>query len=223
MWTLIHGLNPEASRAKLGELKTHSSKTAEIHEFDLKKGGFAAIENLSSESLFSPKIILVIENFLANPNWTKKVVDLAHFDVVFWEGKKLTAGQLAIFKNVAPKISVLEFKEQSAKFAFLDSLAPGGQKDFLTLWISCKKEEAPESLFLLIVRQVRLLLMAHLALFDDKIAPWQKAKLEVQARKFTYRELRTCYRDLLQIDYRTKTGQSPINLETELEVFLTTF
>ena len=83
-------------------------------------------------------------------------------------------------------------------------------------------KEAPELVFSLLIRQVRLLVIAR----DlgtkglDRMAPWQKDKLVKQANKFTLEKLLKYHQAFLAIDIRQKTGQASFTMQKQLDLLV---
>lgn len=137
---------------------------------------------------------------------------------VIWKDHKLSVTQINALKKKYPDIIVEEFKLDQTVFKFVDSLSPGNQAQIMPLWKTYLSQEIPEIAFIMIVRQIRLMLDHQ----GPDIAPWQKKKIEIQANKFGKIRLESIYKSLLEIDYLVKTGQIPINLTTSLELVLLT-
>ncbi len=76
-------------------------------------------------------------------------------------------------------------------------------------------------LFLMFIRQIRLLILASDKNDLLKLAPWQKSKLQKQAKYFSLVKLKEINQKLLQIDFNQKTSQTPFPLEHQLELLLT--
>ena len=75
-------------------------------------------------------------------------------------------------------------------------------------------------------RQFRLLLAVSEENSKDSIdeitrlAPWQKSKLEKQARLFQVDKLLSIYKKLYQIDLAQKTGNLPFSLTASIDFLL---
>jgi len=89
-------------------------------------------------------------------------------------------------------------------------------------------EQDVQSIFGMIVRQFRLMLLAKDVLEQGgvegsvareiKQAPFVAKKISAQARRFSLQDLETVYRRLLEIDEAIKTGQ--IEVEVALDAFV---
>lgn len=216
MISLIHGENVTMSQARVLELK--SSFEGEIISFDAKDlTPIGLRENLLSQSLFTNKKLIVIEN----PGTTKTLFDDLEvpkdFDLLIYEYDKLTPTQVTGFQKKLPGLKVEEFKIDPVVFKFLESLAPKNQKVMMPLWKRYINSEEAEVALVMLARQIRLLLGD-----DDfeKLAPWQKDRITSQAKKFTTEELVEFHAKLLEADYNNKTGQTPLDLGTSLELLL---
>lgn len=182
------------------------------------------LELLSSPvSLFGEKKALIIENFLAGAKSKEKdkiirrIVSLLDCSIVIWESKDISkAEQLKYPKNFIFK----NFKLPASLFIFLDQLLPNnsiGNLKYLTIALETVD---PNFLFLMLIRQIRLLILAKDSNDLLKLAPWQKSKLQKQAKGFSEEKLIQIYQKLLEIDFNQKTSNSPFSLEHELELLI---
>jgi DNA polymerase III subunit delta len=107
-------------------------------------------------------------------------------------------------------------------FALVDSIGGRNRQRAVELLNRMLESQEPLSLFGMIVRQFRLLLVAREVLDDGggereiaralKIQDFMARKLIPQARQFTLPDLETIYRHLLEIDKGVKTGQTDWNV-----------
>lgn len=134
--------------------------------------------------------------------------------VVIWVDKKLSTTQIKDLEKKFPNLKVEEFKLDPVVFKFLNALAPGRQAVFLPLWQRYLTTEVPEVAFIMLVRQFRLMLNPA----DPDLLPWQKKSTAAQAKAFG--SLGKIYKQLLDIDYQTKTGLAAVDLRTRLDLFL---
>ena len=200
-----------ASRKELGRIK--SSFEGEIILLDgknLSETDF--IQATQSQSLLAEKRLVVVENLLSDKN--RKISNFLNIedDLVFWEDKELGKMILDEFKDV--KTKVLLFKTPTTIFKFCDQLLPKNGPNLVALLRECLKTAEPEYVFIMIVRQFRLMLN------PGGSAPWQQAKITNQSKSFGQERIIEIYKQLLELDYKTKTGKSSQNLEFNLELFL---
>lgn len=200
MITLLHGENVTASRKRLSEIKDNFD--GEVVYADLNS-------SLESSSLFFSKRLLILENVLG-----VKLPEIDNDNLVFWEGKKLSATQITSFLKKYPKANVEEFKIDPVVFKFVESIGPGNQKVMMPLWKKYMATEEPEIAMTMIVRQIKLMLV------NENMAPWQKERLARQASLFGEERLKKMLGELLEIDYKNKSGQSTVGLADLLEVWL---
>lgn len=211
MITILHGDNIFASRKELDRIKT--SFEGEIISLDGKKlSETDFVQATQSQSLLQENRLVVVENLLSDKN--RKISNFLNIndDLIFWEDKELGKTVLDEFKEV--KTKVLLFKTPTTIFKFCDALSPKNGPNLVTLLRECLKTGEPEYVFIMIVRQFRLMLN------PGGSAPWQQAKMMSQSKSFGQGRLKEIYKQLLEIDYKTKTGQSSQNLEFNLELFL---
>lgn len=106
-------------------------------------------------------------------------------------------------------------------FRFLETITPGGGSSALAFFRQTIPTVDINFLFLMLVRQIRLLILAKEKKDILKLPAWQKAKLQKQAALFTQEGLLSVYKRLLQIDFQQKTSASPFDLGHQLELLLT--
>ncbi len=170
-----------------------------------------AIEDLLSKRKKSPELDSLIDIL------TKEKTH----HILLWEGKDLTASVLGKFKQA----EIRKFALPQTLFQFLDSLKPNNAAILLRLFHETQLSTPPEMIVFMITRHVRLLLAlasSPVAQIEEvkRLAPWQKTKLERQARLFSEAELLSLHEKLFRIDLETKTGASTIPLQTRIDFFL---
>lgn len=219
---VIHGDNVVASRNYLNQKKTEL-KAGGVKEIVTLEGKKASIENilgaLESQSLFGNEKYIIIEDFLSRPKSTAKneieeyLQKTNPANCLLWEGKKATALQLKKFS----KATIQESKSSSQTFQFLDSFGTT-KENSLKLLQKALETDAEGSLFFMVVRQVRLLLLVNAPSYN--LPPWQKQKLLKQAAQLGEEKLLELHSQLLTIDEKNKTSGSMLGLTGELEVLV---
>ena len=221
---ILHGENHLASRQKLSLL---TQGQGEVIRLNGEKATLTEIlQATESTSLLENQKIVVIENlFSRRPSKEKETIitylkNNQNEKIVIWERKKIDGRTLASFKNVKTE----KFELPSSLFRFLDSLGPDNAKTAYFYLHETLKSEAPELIFSMMVRQIRLLIIAG-DLGENGLpgmAPWQKMKLVSQSRKFTLQGLISLFDRLLLIETKQKTGQAPLSLEKQLDLLVAT-
>ena len=117
------------------------------------------------------------------------------------------------------KIEKFDFPENL--FKFLENIGSKPVSELLPQFHVLLKTNEPELIFTMIVRQFRFLLMVK----EEEgnvigLPDWQYYKYKSQSRFFTFQELVSLYRKLLDIDHRTKTGKTPLKKDQLLDIFL---
>lgn len=213
MTILIHGDDTEAALNRLLEIK---KKYPEALALVAKETTPASLEEaFASQSLFEANKIIIIEN----PGSNKKLFETVHLqgETLLYESRKLVSAEIAGFQKKIPDIKIEEFKLDPVVFKFVESLAPKNQKIMLPLWQKYIAAEEPEIALAMLARQIRLLLGGD---DFDKLSPWQKQRISAQAKLFTPHQLIAFHSKLLEVDYQTKTGQTPLDLASSLELLL---
>jgi DNA polymerase III delta subunit len=226
MLTILHGDDTEKSRAQLNSLR-QSSDGKEIRHIDGKSLDLNGLtQALQSGSMFGGDLLVIVERFFVTLG--RKIKQIGAYavllseassstDIIVWEDKELSPGTL---KGFGPKASIRLFKTPVVIFQFLDNLKPRNSKFLLTVFESLVELDAPELIFVMIVRRIRQLIMLADHVLPDGMKPWQATRLTNQAKFFTMRELQTMEKQLLAIEYSIKSGQTPLPLKTHLEKFL---
>lgn len=226
MITLLHGDDIASSRNALQEEKAkHTDK--EVVTLYGKSTGIAELTLATdSDSLFAIPKLIIIENLLKGPPSKEKTAMLEHVsgslihEIILWEDRKIQAGVLKKYFSKA-RVSVFDFPAQL--FKFLDSLSPNNTKNIISGFHNLLKKEEAELIFVMLIRQFRYMIMTY----DSKetvaeLPSWQAHKFRHQATLFSLENLISCYRQLIAIDYRIKTGQTPLSVREHLDLFFIT-
>lgn len=216
---VIHGEDQVKTRSELAQYVTPST----IH-LDGKTISIAdIIQNLESNSMFAnEKKIVVIEDLHKKRSKTelKEIVEYlstnpsAH-QIILWESKNLSATEQKKFgqaRFITAKLSPVVFK-------LTDSLSPAiPLKTTLSLLQQSCQSDSPEMVLVMLGRQIRLMIQT----FDpsSKMAPWQRGKLTATAKQLGLTKLVSLHNELANIDYQNKTGQLPVDLTSELQLWL---
>ena len=227
MISILHGDNILASRHLLqSRIKDFKSKQFEELKLEGKEINLTdLIQAIESKSLLSQNKFLVIENFFSNPSISLKKQFLEYFfknkpviEIILWEGKLLSGETQKKWSKVA---KLLEFKISTAIFKFVDSIKPNNAKVMLACLNECLKNEEAELIFYMMVRQLRLLILAKDGVNNLSTMPeWMRGKFLRQSQSFTKEELMEIYKKLLEIDAGQKTGKAVVPLRTELDFLL---
>jgi DNA polymerase-3 subunit delta len=118
------------------------------------------------------------------------------------------------------------FSRQGDIFAMVDALANRRVRDAQTMLHRLLEEQEVLSIFGMVVRQFRLLLLAREVLDkggreadivrEIKISPFVAGKLVPQAHRFTQKTLEKIYRRLLEMDEAAKTSQTEADLSLDM-------
>ncbi len=108
-------------------------------------------------------------------------------------------------------------------FELVDALGSGRGRDAQAMLHRLLDEQDPFSIFGMVVRQFRLLLLAREVLdrrgnvqTELKQHPFVAKKLSAQARHFSITTLEAIYKRLLKIDEDAKTGKTPLDLSLDM-------
>lgn len=211
-------------KAFLDHLESLKLRNLEEMRINGKDISDEALENiLGSQTLFGEKRVLSVENFLTGQKTKEKekilekILSFKDATVIFWENKdfsrneQLKFSQCFIFKN---------FKLPSSLFVFLESLSPKNIQENLLRFRNAIAAVDPNFIFLMMVRQIRLLILSKNINTKLTLPPWQISKLKKQANLFELENLIEIYKKLQRIDFEQKTSSSPFPLEHDLELLL---
>ncbi len=175
---------------------------------------------LQSDSLLGGNRLVVIEGLLSGLKSTEKTKITVYLkegkfdnDLVLWEGKEIKA--VGLF----PKAEILVFKINQVLFRFLESLKPGNTREMLGLLEDLKKQEEPEMIFYMLIRQFHFLIMAKDECLES-LFPWQQQKFMAQAKHFSAEQLAKIYAELEEIDLKQKTSGDPYSLLSRLDLLI---
>lgn len=232
MITILHGDNQVASRQRLTAFKDEAkSQGKEIITLEGKGiDKTLLIQSFESGSLFSLPKLVVIENLIGSLRTGSKIKDeiieyliTGKFDsdVIVWEGKSVGKSLLKLKKQKHVKVE--DFKMPVVIFKLVESLTPTTVNEALFYLDETLKTTPVEVAFTMIVRQFRILLgLATNAPLEEiqKMAPWSRGKTTRQTAFFSPEKLKVLYKQLLIIDYQTKTGRTPFDLTKATQQFI---
>lgn len=226
MITIIHGEDTIKSREYF--LSEKQKKKDAIALEGVSVTATDLLQALQGNDLFNETKYIFAEEFFSKRKPGKETDEIISIikqnqaaNIIFWESKQLTPKQIAIFKNPVIK----QFKPSPVLFQFLDMLKPGNGLQEIKKFHEVVEAEEEQFVFFMLIRQVRLLL----ALLDDgtefideikRMQPWQKTKLQKQAKQFTSEQLISLYNKLYQLDFEQKTGSLRLPLTHSIDFLL---
>lgn len=221
MISILHGENlVESRKALVSSMEKARQEGIEVISLVGNKTTLAQARNsLQSDSLLGKNRLLVIENLLSSQksNEKQKVIDFLSKekfdnDLIIWEEKEIKS------LSLLPKAEVKIFKIKQSLFQFLESLKPGNSRQMLDFLGQVKKQEEPEMIFYMLIRQIHYLILAKDKLLT--LPDWQRRKFEIQAEYFPQEKLKQIYQQLLEIDYAQKTSGDPYLLTSRLDLLI---
>lgn len=221
MTIIIHGENITESRKKLVEIIEQLQETGVLVErLDAKKLDLPTLESkLQKTDLFGHSRAIIIEELHSLPR-SKKLTQMVEMivnskmQICLWEKRDLTTTMLKKFPNA----QLFYYKLANSLFAWLDSLSPSEQNKVsqLKLFKTAQKEHEEYLCFIMLIRQVRLLLQAT---NNDAIAgpSFMVKKLQSQAKQFTLGQLLKLHSQLHALDKKMKTSSNILSVTQEIE------
>ena len=219
---IIHGDDQVESRQFLSEqLRQAKAKDREIVRFDGKSTSFEQLQQaLEAKLLLGKEKLVVTENLLVNLP-PKSIIDYLvktqPKNLIIWESKEISLSRINRLR-----VKARLFKLPPIIFKFLDSFLPGNNRRSLKLLRQAVGQLSAESVFYMLARQVRYLIIAHQLGKKGltRLHPFQQQKIASQAKKFKLGQLLTLHRKLLYIDWQQKTGRTPMNLAAQLDLLI---
>ncbi len=217
---LFHGDDNKTSRDNLFEIK---KKHQDIREINGDKISPKDLENtLGTESLFGSETIL-IENLFSRLRSKDKeacIESLKNYqgarDILIWEKKALTKVTTA---KLPKEWVIKESKPPALLFNFLDSITPNNHAQARSLLVSLRKSSEDGFTFIMLSRHISSLIQAKTAT-TLKLPPWQIGKLKSQASSWEIADLVHFYDELYNIDNKIKTGNTKLDLSSQLDILL---
>ncbi len=211
---IIHGDNQTASRqlflTKKHEAQKSGQNIAELPGANLTLSQLQG--SLSSTTLLGQESAVFVEGFFSRrpSNEKRSIVEYLksnpNLPIIFWDGKDVTP-QLTTHN---PQ-HILKYDLPKHIFQFLDNLQ-------LTTYHLALKSTDPEPILALLARRIHDLILVKEK--RGKFPSWQASKLELQAKKYTHLHLTTYNSQLLDIDFKNKSGDLPYDLAVALELWL---
>lgn len=228
MITIIHGDNIGESRGYYSEQKEKYSEKVILEGATLTYTDL--LQAISGSGLFGNQQVIFIEDMLSKRKPSKELENIIHAltakeqkpeTIFLLESKELTTKQLSPFKTATIK----QFKIPQTVFSFLDSFAPGNGKKTMLLFHQLLRTEDVHFVLFMLQRHVRILLAltkpSEPAISEVKrMAPWQRGKMEKQAKLFTQERLLTLHETLYQLELGQKTGKLTLALDQAIDFLL---
>lgn len=195
---IFHGNHTAQSYNEFSELLSNYKLHEKFHQNSKNLDIDSLNRFINTPSLFSETKVVIIENLfsLLKPQLdpvSKLINSRPNLDYLFWQDKKIEAAKLKLFPSSTVKFFVLP----KALFSTLDSIRPQNKSDFLKKY-----------------QNLISTLPFELILF------WLKNHLRRQLTtysKFSSTSLKEAYLNLIELDFRSKTGKLLDTKENSLE------
>ncbi|MBI2310035.1 hypothetical protein HYU89_03995 [Candidatus Collierbacteria bacterium] len=228
---VFHGDNSELSRKSFIEL-IEKLKAYGLNEIVRLNGAdmvqLDLIQSLESQSLFGGDRIVAIEGLLSRRPSKEKDSLLSYLSLspcplslALWEPKKISAAGLKKFTGKSG-VNIKEFRLSSLLYKFLDQVVPGNGQSASKTFNSLIIDEPAELVFFWLAKRATELILENSTLGSDSgyNQDWRRQKLASQAGRWTEKGLINFHRRLVEIDEAVKTGSTPSNLSSHLDIAL---
>jgi len=217
---LLHGDNQIKSREALQVRRERAKgEGKQIVVLDGKRVELAEImQALESMGLFGDERLIILENIFSAKRGRRQEQIVEYLkgeggEIVLWESKKVDGRRLK-----GMEIKNEEYKLSSEIFKLMEALLPDNQKQLIYWWEKAKQTDAPELIFFMILRQVRMMLESLGGKMSGPV--WLTNKIQNQAKKVGVARLVLWHTKLYEIESGVKTGRSDLPLLDQMEMFL---
>jgi DNA polymerase III delta subunit len=226
---ILHGDHQANSRLRLGELiKAAKDQGRELRRLPASGLTVPSLEQVLGENtLFGSPQTIIIEELHSLPTSANKKallellaeppLDPEMTELILWEKRALTKTMIGKF----PGAQATEFKVSKSIFSWLDAVSgqKHTQKRQLELFHQALSQEDEWYCFIMLARQVRLLIQAQEGQIKG-VAPFMVSKLKKQAATFSSEQLLRFHHRLLELDQKHKTSASGLTLTQDLDLLL---
>ncbi|MFA9288647.1 MAG: hypothetical protein ACEQSA_02095 [Weeksellaceae bacterium] len=225
MLTIICGEDSAASRNHLNELRKsyhqkgfHIQQVALPEVIELHKNGAGVM------SLFAAQSVYIVENLsklykgrtkTAAKTAVEELAKDKNIILIDWEEEK-SAYELTSLKKLAS--SFQEYKLSATIFQLQETCYPGNLNVFLQTLRTLTTIQDEGFVFAMLWKHIRKLILVSEGILPAGTAPWQKGKLQAQARSWQDKRLVDFYEGLTRIDIRLKTSASVFSQADSIEV-----
>lgn len=222
MLYIFHGDDFVSARNKLLDVASNYPRVITLDADKLTISDLS--QNLHVSDLFMDKKCVVIEKVGKLPKkeleYLENIVKVQKNlpDIIFYNSTELSKTFLSKFTQA--KVETYLFPKLF--FTFLDSLTPKNFFRELELLLKMENVES-EQVFYAMIKRVRVLLAIKTNSEIEevsKMSPWQKDKVNSQARQWSEAELTLFYKKLLGIEKMIKSSQLPFSLKQQLDFLL---
>ncbi len=215
---IIHGEDTASSYKRLTEVidsfKSDSFEVIIKDGSDLDPTGLR--QEMQPSNLFGTEKCLIIKNLLSGSKAKSKDILLntlsrsSGTNIVLFETKKISETALKPFSGA----KIEPYNINPVIFKFLDLLRPGNTKSLLAGWNRLLVlNHEPEYIFIMLVRQIRLLIQAKSGPSYLKLSPYPKKLVTAQSALFDLSHLLDLHELLYAIDKKIKTGSSSLPID----------
>lgn len=141
--------------------------------------------------------------------------------VIFWDSKDTSLANG--LKKTFPQLNVFHFPKPKLTFVFLEKIFPGNQKESLSLFAKIAVDQPLELVLYFLKQHFRTLAMFTISSdLISNLPSWREAKISSQVGKFPKNRVTDLYRQIINLEYRNKSGNLPVGLEIALVNLLAT-
>lgn len=211
---VFHGEQTEESRRELGRaVDACRDRGLQIVTLDGKKLTAAELSDaLEQDDFFGGRRVVVVKNLFARPKSKARdglVAQIAASDleVLVWEGKKLTA---AVLKSLGTS-DVFTSANKGAIWELAAALAPDNNNQrFIEIFakaVAQNNDDADPGIHITAALLWQVQQLIDMQCDNYHGAPFNRPRIQNQAKKFTLAQLLALHQRLVSFDWRAKTGQ----------------
>ncbi len=197
---LLHGPAIKISRIKLQDLKSKFSSD-NITVFEKGEELVSVLVNLQSVSLFEGERLIILEN--PPEDFTFLTLDSSNLTLILWFDHEVLSKKPIMdwVKKADGEILFFPEAKEVSVFPFLDFLAAKDKRAFLEL--DKLKTAGFDAIYLI---TMIFYLLRNLVATPKNAPQFVKDKLERQRRNFSMGKITSLYKEILEIDFKIKSG-----------------
>lgn len=197
---LLHGSAKIASRKKLIDIK-QKFDTNNVIVFEEGANLQTILGSLSTPSLFSNEQLMILEN--PSEDFTNYQLPTGNYQLILWVDHEVSEKKpvMEFIKKLKGEVLFFPEAKEVSIFPFLDQLAVKDKRAFLEI-NKLKKAGFDTQYFITMI----FYLLRILAVTPKSAPAFVKNKLERQRKNFSLEKIKELYKDILEIDFKIKSG-----------------
>lgn len=171
--------------------------------FEKDEDADTILTNLQSVSLFDGERLVILENPSEDFVIDLSIASYSQLSIVLWFDKELSSKKSVLewVRKASGEIYLFEESKEVSVFPFLDFLAAKDKRAFLEL--NKLKEAGFDAIYLI---TMIFYLLRSLVVTPKNAPQFVKDKLTRQRENFSLEKITNLYKEILEIDFKIKSG-----------------